>query len=71
MGKAQHVQAKATLPVSQVEARFVYEGGVKGEWVSLDQAMQTWLNPARGYKVQRVEFQEKLRPPRARPGSGD
>lgn len=58
------------LAVSEVDVRFVYEGGVKGEWVSLDEAMQTWLTPAPGRKVNRIEFNEKLRPPRKRPGQG-
>ena len=52
---------KQKLTVDRILCRFVYEGGVKGEWVSLDEAMKTWLNPASGYKVNRVEFIEKKR----------
>lgn len=64
MTGARHAEAKMTLPVSRVECRFVYEGGIKGEWVDLADAMRTWLTPAAGYAIDRVEFQEKERPPR-------
>jgi hypothetical protein len=61
---ARHTEAKTSLPISRVEARFVYEGGVKGEWVDLREALSLWMTPAPGYEVNRVEFQEKERPPR-------
>jgi len=53
-----------SLPASRIEVRFVYDDGVKGEWVDLEVAMQTWLSPAPRRRVNRVEFQEKARPAR-------
>jgi len=64
MTSARHAEAKKNLPVSRVEVRFVYEGEIKGEWVDLEDAMRTWLTPASGRRVDRVEFIEKERPPR-------
>ena len=52
---------KQKLTVDRVLCRFVYEGGIKGEWVSLEEAMKTWLNPASGHAVKWVEFIEKKR----------
>jgi len=59
--RARHTEAKLNLPISRVQVRFVYEDGVKGEWVDLTSAMQLWLTPAEGHVVNRVEFNEKER----------
>jgi hypothetical protein len=61
MTNARHAEAKRNLPVSRVQVRFVYEGGIKGEWVDLTRALQLWLTPAKGLTVNRVEFNEKER----------
>jgi hypothetical protein len=61
MTSARHAEAKRNLPVSQVQVRFVYEGGIKGEWVDLSRALQLWLTPAKDLTVNRVEFNEKER----------
>jgi hypothetical protein len=63
MTGARHAQAKQNMPVSRIECRYVYEGGIKGEWVPLTEVMKTWLAPAEGYTVNRVEFQERSREP--------
>lgn len=64
MTSARHADAKLGLPASKIEVRFVYEGGVKGEWVDLTEAMKTWMTPHAGLRVNRVEFNEKERPRR-------
>jgi hypothetical protein len=54
----------SNLRVRDILCRFVYQGGIKGEWVELSDALELWIMPDHSLVVDRVEFAPKIRPPR-------